>query len=431
METNPPTILDQKCDHAQAAKPKILVVDDSRLQRKILVSSLKKWGYGVAEADCGSDALELCKKDKFDIILSDWMMPGMSGLQLCEACRSLGSDHYSYFILITSKSDKGEIARGLEVGADDFLTKPFNPIELHARIRAGERITQMHAELRTKNGQISKTLNKIQVLYDALESDLIEAKKLQQSLVPIRFQKMATSQVSAVLKSSGHVGGDLVGFFPVSPELVGLFSIDVSGHGLSSALMTARLAGYLSGTNPDQNIALDISKEGEITAKSPAAVARRFNELIFSEIETEHYFTLVLAFINLRSGEVTFTQAGHPYPAVQKSNGEVRFYGEGGLPIGLLPGAEFTDNYLKLETGDRLLIASDGITECQNSEGALLNDEGLARLMQTYKKSQSNAFLDAIIWDLTRYCENERFDDDISAVLFEFDYLDKIDAANI
>jgi sigma-B regulation protein RsbU (phosphoserine phosphatase) len=300
---------------------------------------------------------------------------------------------------------------------------------LHARIRAGERITQMHSQLRENNDQIASSLDKIQILYDALENDLLEAKKLQQSLVPIRFQELGASQVSVVLKSCGHVGGDLVGFFSISEKQVGIFSIDVSGHGLSSALMTARLAGYLSGSNPDQNIALDVSDDDTISAKSPAAVAKKFNDLIFSEIDTEHYFTLVLAIIDIDTGYVVFTQAGHPYSAVQHADGSVSFHGDGGLPIGLLPEAEFTDSYLTLRAGDRLLLASDGITECQNDENKLLEDEGLADLMTKYKDVPANALLDSLIWELSNYTKDGEFDDDISAVMFEYNHQRKTDLA--
>ena len=179
-------------DQIQGADTKnslrILVVDDSRLQRKILVSSLKKWNYQVSEAASGDDAYALCQVQEFDLVLSDWMMPGMSGIELCQAFRALKYDHYGYFILLTSKSDKDEIARGLEVGADDFLPKPLNPTELHARIRAGERITQMHSQLRENNDQIASSLDKIQILYDALENDLLEAKKLSSLLSQLDFR---------------------------------------------------------------------------------------------------------------------------------------------------------------------------------------------------------------------------------------------------
>jgi sigma-B regulation protein RsbU (phosphoserine phosphatase) len=119
---------------------RVLVVDDSRLQRRILVASLKKWGFEVVEAESGEAAMEICLADPPDLILSDWMMPGMNGLEFCRAFREQSKDNYSYFILLTSKSEKNEVAEGLDAGADDFLTKPVSSDELRARISAGERI---------------------------------------------------------------------------------------------------------------------------------------------------------------------------------------------------------------------------------------------------------------------------------------------------
>lgn len=404
---------------------RVLVVDDSRLQRRILSASLKKWNYNVQEAACGEDALALCQEQEFDLILSDWMMPGMSGLDLCTAFRALEKQNYGYFILLTSKSDKAEIARGLEVGADDFLTKPFDSTELHARIRAGERILQMHQQLAEKNAEISRTLDELQAVYTTLDNDLQEAKKLQQSLVPVRYQEYGSSNVAAMLKSCGHVGGDLVGFFEIDEDRVGLFSIDVSGHGMSSALMTARLAGYLSGANPVQNIALDVMADGTISPRKPSLVAADFNNLVFTEIDTEHYFTLLYAVVNLKTGHVDYTQAGHPHPAILAPDGQVTFHGTGGLPIGLLEEATFEDMQLQLSHGDRFFLASDGITESQNDAGALLDDEGLAEILTQNKSRFGNALLDSIVWDLAEYAANGEFDDDVSAVLFEFNQRSK------
>ena len=165
----------------RAAQLHVLVVDDSGLQRRILAASLTRWGYRVSEAGSGQDALALCVSDPPDLILSDWMMPQMDGLEFCRAFRALPREDYGYFILLTSKSEKEEVAQGLDCGADDFLTKPVNPAELRARINAASRIIDMQRQLSEKNRLIGSTLNELQTLYDALDSDLVEAKKLQQS----------------------------------------------------------------------------------------------------------------------------------------------------------------------------------------------------------------------------------------------------------
>ena len=398
---------------------RVLLVDDSRVQRKILSASLRRWGYEVLEAGSATEALALCNRITVDVVVSDWMMPGMSGLEFCSAFRALNRESYGYFILLTSKSDKGEIARGLDAGADDFLAKPVNANELRARITAGERILRMEQELREKNRLVTSTLAEIQTLYDSLNRDLIEAQKLQQSLIRERYHSFGNAEVSLLLRPSGHVGGDLVGFFSINHKRVGLFSIDVSGHGVTSALMTARLAGFLSSSSPERNIAL-YEEDGIFHARPPHDVAAHLNRLLMEEIETETYFTLLYADVNLATGRVAMVQAGHPHPVVQRANGAVEYLGGGGLPIGLLADATYESFEMQLSPGDRLFLMSDGFTECADLAGNELGEEGLTRLLQNNASMRAEAFLEAMVWDLQTYAGEQDFHDDVSGVLFEF-----------
>ncbi|QGY00477.1 fused response regulator/phosphatase [Roseovarius faecimaris] len=398
----------------------VLVVDDSRLQRKILSSSLKRWGFSVREAEAGQEALLLCETHPPDLVLSDWMMPGMSGPDFCRAFRAMDRERYGYFILLTSKSEKYEIAHGLDAGADDFLTKPVNAPELRARIAAGERILRMERELGEKNRLIKSTLDELQALYDLLDNDLIEAKKLQQSLVSDRYRDFGYADVSLMLQSSGHVGGDLVGMFQVSDLRIGLYGIDVSGHGISSALMTARLAGYLSAAAPDQNVALRKTPGSRYEMRPPAETVAILNKLILDEMETELYFTLLVADVHLDSGRVVMAQAGHPCPALQRADGSVEMVGTGGLPVGLIEGASYEQFEVALRPGDRLLIQSDGIVECSDTNGRLLGEEGLARILRDLRQTRGPACLESLIWKLNTFTSDRDFDDDVSAVLLEF-----------
>ncbi len=399
---------------------RVLVVDDSRSQRRLLSVYLNRWGYQVVEASSGAEALELCKMQSFDLILSDWMMPGMNGLEFCITFRNLKSDRYTYFILLTSKSEKGEVAHGLDIGADDFLTKPVAALELKARIKAGERILNMERELTEKNRLVSETLTEISDLYESLDRDLLEARSLQQSLVREKFRDFGTAQVSLLLRSSGHIGGDLVGFFGISDTQIGLYSIDVSGHGMASALMTARLAAYLSGSSVGQNMALCKDDNGTVIPCSPADVARQINQLILEEMETEIYFTMMLGYFDTQSGIAKLVQCGHPNAAIQRSDGNTDFFGDGGLPVGLIAAANWSDFEVQLQPGDRLFLSSDGIIECPGKQNDYLDEQGLAKLMFKNSDKRGDQFFKALMSDLTDFSGVENFPDDVSAVLLEY-----------
>ena len=398
----------------------ILVVDDSRAQRRLVSTYLKRWGYPVIEAASGEEALEICQTENPDFVVSDWMMPGVSGLELCQKYREMRDGKYGYFILLTSKSDKGEVAEGLDVGADDFLTKPFNAAELRARIRAGRRILEMQSQLEEKARVEAANAAEIRTLYDAIDRDLIEARKLQQSLVRDRFCQFNGADVSLFLQPAGRVGGDLVGTFAASETEIGIYALDVSGHGIASALLTARLAAHLSGTSPKQNIAIKIDDNGNPVMRSPGQVVQALNRLILDEIETEHYFTILIGKVDLPTGCVTMTQAGHPHPVVHRADGSIEFLGGGGLPVGLIPMADYTEFEFRLKAGDRLFLGSDGITECENAQGVMLEDAGLAKILKNSQTLSGQQFFDVMIWDLLAFAEDKDFADDISGVLLEY-----------
>jgi sigma-B regulation protein RsbU (phosphoserine phosphatase) len=397
----------------------VLVVDDSRAQRHILTMQLRRWGYRVTECEAAAAALQVCAAGDVDMIISDWMMPGMTGLEFCRLFRALGHENYGYFVLVTSKSEKTEIADGLEAGADDFLTKPVDSSELRARLRAGERMLAMQAELLAKNKMIVSTLLELQKLYDSLDRDLIEARKLQQTLIRDRVRDYGWARASLMLRNSGRVGGDLVGSFRVDDNRVAVYSIDVSGHGVASAMMTARLAGFLTGSSPEQNLAYGRGLVGQQVLLPPEAVAERFNRLMLEEIQAEQYFTMVFAVMDLGTGMLSLVQAGHPHPMLLRRSGQVVRLGQGGLPVGLLPEATYDRIEVALAPGDRLVLVSDGLTECPLPSGQDFGEAGLVDSLTRSAHLSGSDLLEALVWDLTQQSGSDSFPDDVSGVVLD------------
>lgn len=406
-------------DASDAARTvrRVLIVDDSRLQRRILTAQLAKWDYEVVEADSVAAALAAHDEAPADLVISDWVMPERDGLDLCRELRE--RDGFVYFILLTAKSESAEIAEGLSAGADDFLSKPVSNAELRARIASGARILSMHRALSATNARLGETLEELQRLDALVQRDLEEGRRLQRSLVPPPTATIGRAELSVMLHSSGKVGGDLVGYFPTGRDRIGAYGIDVSGHGITSALITARLKGFLSDGKQSQNLAVRHVADDVRYGYPPAMVAARLNEVSLEEMETEHYFTMVYAELDMRSGDCRFVQAGHPPPLILRADGGMDFVGGGGLPVGLLPDATYEEERTHLAPGDRLLIYSDGLTECEGPDG-MLEEAGLMRLLEPLAGLPGAELLDGLHAALGVHAAGTSFADDLSALLVDY-----------
>ncbi len=401
-------------------RPGVLVLDDSAAQRKMLLTLLRRWGYEATGCGDPVEALEIVRDPRIGLIVSDWMMPGMTGPDFCRNLRRTAREGYQYVVLLTSKSETSDLSEGLAAGADDFLTKPVSAPELRARLNAGARIVAMQGELVEKTRSLGEALSEIRKLYDALDADLEEARRLQLSLLRDTHRRFEGADVSLWLRPSGHVGGDMVGFFEAADDTLGFYALDVSGHGVAAAMVVARAAGMLSNTAPGQNVALSHRGAGNYAALPPDRVAARLNGQLLSEMHSERYLTLCLGFMNRRTGDVRMVQAGHPGPLVLRRSGEVERVGEGGMPVGLFSEAQFDTFTLRLGPGDRLLLYSDGLTESPGRDGTFLDEDGLIRVCRRHAALDGPALISAIAADLERHMGGGDFPDDVSALLVSY-----------
>ena len=195
---------------------KILIADDSIVSRHLLEATLRKWGYDVTVACDGAEALELLQRDDAPtLIILDWMMPGMTGIEVCRRIRQRASEPYTYILLLTSKSQKEDLIEGMEAGADDYITKPFDQNELQVRLRAGTRLVDLQAQLlkaredlreQATHDSLTRLWNRSSIL-GQLGRELARA---QRESSPLGVVIVDLDHFKQVNDTYGHLAGDAV-----------------------------------------------------------------------------------------------------------------------------------------------------------------------------------------------------------------------------
>lgn len=195
---------------------KVLVAEDDPISRRLLEATLTKWGHSVVVAPNGIEALHLLESDDGPrLAILDWMMPGMDGLQVCRKLRADNADRYVYIILLTARHEKADLAQGIEAGADDYITKPFESVELKARLLAGSRIIELEEQLFEAQEQL-----RYQAMHDSLTGVWSRAAILGRLDAELsRSQRLGTSvtviladidRFKQVNDTYGHQTGDAV-----------------------------------------------------------------------------------------------------------------------------------------------------------------------------------------------------------------------------
>ncbi len=387
---------------------KILIVEDDPVSRKILKKNLQNTGCELLTAENGIKAWDIISKDQdIRLVLTGWMMPGMSGLELCKKIRETNFPKYVYIILLTAKSQKEDIIEGLKIGADDYMTKPFEFDELQVRINTGIRFIQLNSKLREAN--------------EIMRKNLESGRTVQQSLLPREIPDLPTIEFAARFYPSLYVSGDIYNVFRLDEKHFGFYNIDVSGHGVPAALFSVGISQRLNNDlYPHALLKIPLGNTPHYQINSPERVARLLDEDDMLG-KYDKYFTMVYAIINIESFKVDFYRAGHNLPLLIHPDGSSEYIDGGGPPLGLgLPHKEQKNQTLDLSPGNQFIIFSDGINEAvSQKQDSVYGFKRVKTVLSKYSQDSLGASFDRLIEDVKEFQGSEEFTDDISIIGFK------------
>jgi sigma-B regulation protein RsbU (phosphoserine phosphatase) len=384
----------------------ILIVDDDPTMRLTLSRSLKKQGYEVFVATNGEEGLKEALRLRPALIVCDWMMPMMDGLEVCRHIKAEDTLANTYFILLTARDQVVDIVQGLENGADDFLAKPPDLNELKARVRAGLRLYQANHAL--------------QVQKQYLEAELAQAADYVRSLLPLPLEGQITTR--SCFLPSAQLGGDCFDYYWLDRDHLVFYLLDVAGHGVGAALLSVSVLNLLR-TNGQKGCAQIL---GPTDLRQPHEVLSALNDNFQMSGHQDMYFTIWYGVYNKSNQKLAYSSGGHP-PAILVNGSNNSLNGKkiaklktSGLPIGMISDAEFETNICDIPPASKLYLFSDGAYEIAQSDDSLWGLDSLIDALISPVGKGENSLDIALRRAILTAKHGDKFEDDLSLLEFSF-----------
>jgi len=367
----------------------ILIVDDNPDMQNFLKFLLQKY-YNVHLAANGEDGFKAAEELKPDLIVSDVMMPVMNGYEMTKKIKEDKRLKRIPVILLTAKAELASKIEGIEYGADDYLTKPFNSKELLTRIKM---------LLKTRNYE-----NAFEKRNNEIEEELKIARLIQHRLLPQNIPDISGYKFHPTYIPMDAVGGDFYDF-KTDGNFIEIFITDVSGHGLVSAFIS---------------MIAKTALDSIYIKNSCTYVMYQLNDILCNSTVNWNYMTSFFCLVDKESNIMRYANAGHIYPIVYRKNTDAFFELKAkGKPLGWFTDLVLVEERFQLNQGDRVLFYTDGITECMNADNQLYEEERFKDFIRKNSGMEPDLFSGKLIDELKTFCNNEKFCDDLCLLVFD------------
>lgn len=393
----------------ESARRRLLLVEDDPAQVPPMRRQLEEWGYEVRVARDGAEAWRVLKADaSICMVLTDWMMPGGDGLELCRRIRAMRGRRYVHVLMLSARATADDVLAGLGAGVDAFLPKPCDPERLRAQILGGERVLGHEEALEGR-------LHGLQKAHDHARRELRIAARVQRSLLPRRPPVLSNCEFAWFFQSIEGVAGDMFGLFPLGQGRVGMYVLDVSGHGVPAALLSATLSRVLHPSWSRDGIVV-----GPDGPRSPGEVLREVNRRFPVMDQSHQFFTMFYGVLDRHDRTFRFSCAGHPAPLVRKADGACRpLECQLELALGIQPSIDAPEGLLQLQPGDALFLPTDGVLEARDPQGRQFGHGGLERALAPRAADEDlKTTLHRLKRRLRRFCGDAGLRDDATMLAF-------------
>ena len=348
---------------AMADSARILVVDDNEMNRDMLARRLLRQGHAVETAIHGREAWSMLQASAFDLVLLDIMMPEMNGYELLEHLRGDPLFRHLPVILISALDDADSVVKGIEMGADDHLPKPFNPHILRARVGASLAKKRLH--------------DREQMHARMLEREIDIAREIQAGFLPARLPQPEGWELAACFEPARQVGGDFYDAFALDDGRIVVAIADVCDKGVGAALFMALFRSLLRALAERTLVGGDDGTRDSRDERLRALVGSVNDYIARTHGDANMFATMFVGVLDPASGALAYVNGGHESPALVGAAGVRARLLPTGPAVGMLPGMEFTVAHQAIDAGEMLLLFTDGATDARNQGGALLGEEGM------------------------------------------------------
>jgi phosphoserine phosphatase RsbU/P len=405
---------------------KLLVIEDESQILALLCERLEAHGYRICTAESAAQAATRLAAETFDLLLLDIGLPDADGLDVLAQIRRDHPMESLPVLVLTGDSARASVLRALSLGANDYVTKPLDLPVILARIRTQLTLKQaldarrrLEADLERKNGELQRVNRDLLDANRVMREDVQSAAAIQQAHLPTALPAAPGLEFSWVYQPCETLGGDLLNIFEIDEHHIGMYMLDVSGHGVRAALLSVAVSKLLV-PHPDQSCLVRRRRDGTgpLEPTPPDAVARALNARFPLDDRTEQYFTLFYGVLDTRSMELEYVSCGQPGPLHIRPGAGPQNLHEPVFAIGWTPDAQFPSRRCTLRHGDRFVVVSDGLAEARGASGVLFGADRLADVLSECREFSLDDGVRKLI-DAAQRWSGRAFEDDVSVLAIE------------